>query len=177
MDAELVRRAKADDRRAFEDLVCRHARSMLQLADFVLHDRAAAEDALQEAYLAAWKRRETLRDEAAFFTWFRRIVLRECLRWRRRPLWRAVPLSDRVQAPPPRDHELHLDIARAVGRLSPKLRAVIFLHYYQDVTLATLAEVLRVPESTAKSRLYEALRRMERLLPAYAGEASKEEAQ
>lgn len=53
MDDELGGRARAGDREAFEALLHRHARAMLQFADFVLHDRSAAEDAVQEAYMTA----------------------------------------------------------------------------------------------------------------------------
>jgi len=59
-------------------------------------------------------------------------------------------------------------------RLSPKLRAVVFLHFYEDLTLARIATELGIPESTAKTRLYEALRRLQRFLPAYTGSKSGE---
>jgi RNA polymerase sigma-70 factor (ECF subfamily) len=176
MDTELVRRAQAGDGEAFAELVRRHARAMLQLADFVLLDRSAAEDAVQEAYMAAWKHRRALKDESAFSPWLRQIVLRECLRWRRHAFRRSLPLRDQVLGPPVHDADLHIDVMQAVRRLHPKLRAVIFLHFYEDATLATLANVLRIPESTAKTRLYDALRRLEQLLPGYRGHASIEEA-
>src|SRR5947208_11674067 len=81
MDGELgVRASSPAD---FERLLRANAHSMLRFADFVLHDRSAAEDAVQEAFMIAFQRRETLRDEAAFTAWLRTIVLRECLRWRR----------------------------------------------------------------------------------------------
>jgi RNA polymerase sigma-70 factor (ECF subfamily) len=64
----------------FEPMLRANARSMLRFADFVLHDRSAAEDAVQEAFMIAYQRRGTLRDPAAFTPWLRTIVLRECLR-------------------------------------------------------------------------------------------------
>jgi RNA polymerase sigma-70 factor (ECF subfamily) len=152
----------------FERLLRANARSMLRFADFVLHDRSAAEDAVQEAFMIAYQRRATLRDEAAFVPWLRTIVLRECLRWRRRRWLQILGLTDRVVAAAAPDPAVHLDVARAVRRLSPKLRAVIFLHFYEDKTLSQIATDLNIPESTAKTRLYEALRRLERALSAYA---------
>jgi RNA polymerase sigma-70 factor (ECF subfamily) len=95
-------------------------------------------------------------------------VLRECLRWRRRRWLQILGLTDRVVAAVTPDPVAHVDLARAVRRLSPKLRAVIFLHFYEDKTLSQIATDLNIPESTAKTRLYEALRRLERALPAYA---------
>lgn len=118
--------------------------------------------------MIAYERRATLRDEAAFAPCLRTIVLRECLRWRRRRWLQILGLTDRVVAAAAPDPAVHLDVARAVRRLSPKLRAVIFLHFYEDKTLSQIATDLNIPESTAKTRLYEALRRLERALPAYA---------
>jgi RNA polymerase sigma factor (sigma-70 family) len=151
-----------------ERLLRANARSMLRFAEFVLHDRSAAEDAVQEAFMIAYQRRSTLRDESAFPSWLRMIVLRECLRWRRRRWFRILRLSDRVVADAAPDPAVHLDLARAVRSLSPKLRAVVYLHYYEDQTLSRIASELSIPESTAKTRLYEALRRLERALPGYA---------
>jgi RNA polymerase sigma-70 factor (ECF subfamily) len=166
MDEQLG--APAGNPADFERLLRANARSMLRFADFVLHDRSAAEDAVQEAFMIAYERRATLRDEAAFVPWLRTIVLRECLRWRRRRWLQILGLTDRVVAAAAPDPAVHLDLARAVRRLSPKLRAVIFLHFYEDKTLSQIAADLNIPESTAKTRLYEALRRLERALPAYA---------
>src|SRR5690348_6625129 len=88
---------------AFEASLRKYARSMLQYADFVLHDLSAAEDAVQEAFVIAWQRRESLRETSAFAPWLRRIVLRECLRWRRRPWLRWLTLTEHVvsRAPEP----------------------------------------------------------------------------
>lgn len=175
MDEELVAPARANDEAAFEELLRASARPMLQFADFVLHDLSAAEDAVQEAFVIAWRRRQTLRDETAFTPWLRKIVLRECLRWRRRRFWQVLGLSDRVVAPSSSDPALRLDMAQAVRRLSPTLRAVVYLHFYEDLTLVQVASELGIPESTAKTRLYEALRRLQRALPGYAPSNSGEQ--
>lgn len=101
-------------------------------------------------------------------------MFRECLRWRRQPFWRALALPDRVIVQT-KDSAADMDIANAVRRLSPKLRAVIFLHYYQDQTLRQVATGLQLPESTVKTRLYEALRQLTTLLPGYGVPAQIEE--
>jgi RNA polymerase sigma factor (sigma-70 family) len=159
---------KLDDLGAFEASLRQYARSMLQYADFVLHDLSAAEDAVQEAFVIAWQRRESLREASAFAPWLRRIVLRECLRWRRRPWARWLTLTEYVvsEAPQP-DATQRLDVGHAVARLSPQLRAVIFLHFFEDLTLKAVAAELGIPEGTVKTRLYEALRRLEDSLAGY----------
>jgi RNA polymerase sigma-70 factor (ECF subfamily) len=175
MEAELVARARAGDSEAFESLIRRSARSMLQYADFVLHDLSAAEDAVQEAFVIAWRKRRTLKDDAAFKPWLRRIVLRQCLSWRRHPWVRVVRLTDRVLAAPDPDAVVQADVERAMRRLSPPMRAVVFLHFFEDMTLGALATELSIPESTAKTRLYEALRQLEKSLPGYRPASSSEE--
>jgi len=70
------------------------------------------------------------------------------------------------RAPEP-DATQHLDVGRPVARLSPQLRAVIFLHFFEDLTLKAVATELRTPEGTVKTRLYEALRRPEGPLAGY----------
>lgn len=174
MDEELGARARANE--AFESLLRANALSMLRFADFVLHDRSAAEDAVQEAFMTAWNRRGTLRDSSAFVPWLRTIVLRECLRWRRRFLRQVLGISDRVAAPAAADSATQLDLARAVRRLSPILRAVVYLRFYEDQTLRQVADELSIPESTVKTRLYEALRRLRRALPGYAASNAGEHA-
>ena len=160
----------------FERLLRANAHSMLRFADFVLHDRSAAEDAVQEAFMIAWNRRQTLRDDSAFVPWLRTIVLRECLRWRRRRFLQVLGLSDRVIAPATSDPTLQVDLGRAVRRLSPAQRAVVYLHFFEDQTLNQVATELRLPESTVKSRLYEALRRLQRALPGYGPSNAGEQA-
>jgi len=172
MDEGLAADSSAD----FERLLRANAHSMLRFADFVLHDRSAAEDAVQEAFMIAWNRRQTLREDSAFVPWLRTIVLRECLRWRRRRFLQVLGLSDRVIAPATSDPALQVDLGRAVRRLSPAQRAVVYLHFFEDQTLNQVATELRLPESTVKSRLYEALRRLQRTLPGYGPSNAGEQA-
>ena len=82
-----------------------------------------------------------------------------------------VPAS-LLDAPPQRravssDPATQVDLGRAMRRLSPTLRAVVYLHFFEDRTLNRVAAELSIPESTAKTRLYEALRRLQRALPGY----------
>src|SRR5213594_303506 len=128
-----------------------NARPMLQLADFVLDDPSAAEDAVEHAFVAARRQRKGLRDEAVFRPWLRRIVLRECLRLRRHPMFRVLAITDRVVVQATANATS--DAAAAVKRLSPSDRAIIFLHLYEGLSLAQVASELRVRESSVKTRL------------------------
>jgi RNA polymerase sigma-70 factor (ECF subfamily) len=83
-DDELMRRTQAGDTAAFEDLVCRYRPALLRLAVSKLADRTAAEDAVQEALLAAYAARHTFNPAFAFRTWLWTILLHVCQRsWKR----------------------------------------------------------------------------------------------
>src|SRR5207248_135841 len=93
-----------------------------QVLDIRARIRSGAADAVQEAFMIAWNRRQTLHEHSAFVPWLRTIVLRECLRWRRRRFLQVLGLSDRVIAPATSDPALQVDLGRAVRRLSPAQR-------------------------------------------------------
>src|SRR5260370_16312882 len=96
MGDEPAARAGVDSGTPFESVLRASGRAMLQFADFVLEDLSAAEDATQDALVIAWRRRKIAKVEGDHGGWLRRIVLRECLRWRRHPLFRVFALKDRV---------------------------------------------------------------------------------
>src|ERR1044072_7358700 len=78
-DPALARRIAAGDRAAFEMLMRRHNRRLFRLARATLRNDAEAEDALQEAYLAAYRAIGGLRGAASLATWLSRLVHNECL--------------------------------------------------------------------------------------------------
>src|SRR5207237_8033767 len=128
-----------------------NARSMLQLADFVLDNPGAAEEAVQQAFVAAWRQRKVVSDETAFRPWLRRMVLRECLGWQLHPMFRLLALTDRVVVQSASTAES--GVAAALKHLSPSVRATVFLHLYDGLSIAQVASELRAPQSTVQARL------------------------
>jgi RNA polymerase sigma-70 factor (ECF subfamily) len=78
-DLSLVVRAQEGDTRAFEVLIRRHEAAMYRLALSLLGESHAAADAVQNAFLAAWRRLGSLRADGAFTSWMYRIVTNQCL--------------------------------------------------------------------------------------------------
>jgi RNA polymerase sigma-70 factor (ECF subfamily) len=142
-----------------------------RLATFMLHDRPAAEDAVQEAALLAWDRRRTLRDSAAADGWFTRIVVNVCrdeLRRRaRRPVVTPIDLdteaSVRVSRGPTADRP---ELEPALGRLTPDEQALLALRFGRELTVPEIAVQLQVPEGTVKSRLHTTLQHLRAALDA-----------
>lgn len=152
MGDEPAARAGVDSGTPFDSVLRASARAMLQFADFVLDDLSAAEDATQDALVIAWRRRKTVKVDGDHRGWLRRIVLRECLRWRRHPVFRLFALRDRVVGPGGKA-AAQPDVAGEVGRLSLKARAVAFLHFYEGVAVAQVASELGIPASMVTSQL------------------------
>src|SRR5438105_5847097 len=99
-DRSLVERAAAGDARAFEQIMRQHNRTLFRTARAILRDDAEAEDALQEAYIQAYRSLGTFRAEAKLTTWLARIVANEALMRLRKQTRRAeiVPMQPAASA-------------------------------------------------------------------------------
>lgn len=127
-----------------------------------------AADVVQDALVEAWRHLRSLRDHERFAPWLRSIVINRCrntLRTRTRRI-RTTTLASTDAGLPDRRPDLTDAIAlrdqldRAFERLSLDHRAVLALRYTLDLPLAEIAQVLRVPEGTVKSRLHAAVERL-----------------
>jgi RNA polymerase sigma-70 factor (ECF subfamily) len=162
---DLVSRAKARDREAFEMLVEKHASETYRLAAAIVGPADAA-DVTQEAFVAAWQQLPKLRDARAFPAWLHRICVNRARNWlrdrSRRPHGMAVVDAEAEAIRDPRaDFAGGVD-ARSVldpafERLSTDHRAVLALHYSLGFSIADAADALGIPVGTAKSRLSSAL--------------------
>lgn len=137
----------------FSDQVLLIEPMLYRVAYGLLLNRTDCADAVQEALLRAWEKRNTLRDKSLFRTWLTRILINECyslLRRRRH----AVPLDEVPEpvAPPDADPELH----DAIARLDKSLRLPVVLHYMEGYSVSEVASMLRLPTGTVKTRLFKA---------------------
>jgi RNA polymerase sigma-70 factor (ECF subfamily) len=140
-----------------------------RLARAILLDDAEAEDAVQEASLAAWRARGSLRDATRFEPWFDRILINQCrdqLRRRRRAVPIAAPPIGFEPAGPRPPTGTDADLDRAIDALDADHRIVVLLRYWQDRTVDDIADRVGIPAGTVKSRLHHALRSMRASLEA-----------
>lgn len=129
-----------------------------RLAAVMLNDRAAAEDAVQEAAVKAWRKARQLRDLGAVRPWFLSIVANECRMLRRQRWWSVLRFGE--VSSPPQENESHTDLRRALLKLSPDERLPLVLHFYLDLPLDEVARALHVSPSAAKSRIYRAAKKL-----------------
>jgi RNA polymerase sigma-70 factor (ECF subfamily) len=131
-----------------------------RLAAVMLADREAAEDAVQEASVKAWRKLRQLHgDVASLRSWFLSIVANECRMARRTRWFSVIRLADPPE-PAAQESESHSDLHAALLRLSPDERLPLVLHFYLDLPLEEVARTLRVSPSAAKSRIYRAAKRL-----------------
>ncbi|MDQ4019322.1 MAG: sigma-70 family RNA polymerase sigma factor [Actinomycetota bacterium] len=173
-DWDLVRRAQRGDRYAFERLVDRHQNRMYTLAARVLGSRDEAADAVQEAFLRAWRRLDGFRGDALFATWLYRICVNAAHDQRERR-GRAELLEPEETAPERRDrfaeHELAGELQQALADLDEPFRVVAVLYDVLGCSYAEIAEITGTAEGTVKSRLFRARTELARRLGTERGRA------
>ena len=183
-DEALIARAAGGDAAAFDALVTTRIDRCYRLAWAILLNDADAADAVQDAFVAAWQQLPRLRDPGAFDSWLNRIVANASRMARRH----RVRLRE-VQVQPidgagsfanvdPRidtDPRAEIDevaegdaIARAFDRLRAEDRAILALHHVEERPVADIARALGIPTGTAKWRLHNARRALERAMEAEA---------
>jgi RNA polymerase sigma-70 factor (ECF subfamily) len=158
VDRRLVELAQRGDEDAFDALVRATGDRSLGIAFRILRDVDLAEDAVQAAYVSAWRELQSLRDPDKFESWLHRTLTRACYEEARKTRRfaaniRALPSEmsfapDEVMTVVDRDQ-----LERGIRRLSVEQRAVLVFHHYLGLTLAEVAEELDIPVGTVKSRL------------------------
>jgi RNA polymerase sigma-70 factor (ECF subfamily) len=146
----------------FAALTRRHVDGAYRLAWAILRDNSEADDATQDAFALAWRKRSSLRDADRFDAWFGRILVNVCrdrLRSSRagrvRPLEEAPELAVGDSAASASDRDA---VGRALDRLDADHRIVVILRYWADLQVDEIGVRLGIPAGTVKSRLHSALK-------------------
>ena len=150
--------------RALEQLMRLYNRRLYRTARAILRDDAEAEDAVQEAYLQAYKALPHFRGEAKLSTWLVRITANEALMRRRRKS-RAAPLEVDPEILPadtrgPEDDaqrgELRSLLEARIDALPEQYRAVFVLRGVEELTVEETSAALGIPEATVRTRFFRA---------------------
>lgn len=172
-DAELAVRAAEGDDVAFECIMRRHNRLLFRTARSILRADAEAEDALQEAYLRAWRALGGFRAEARLSTWLVRIVINESLGRLRRKGAQIIPLEadddsierqalfdeDDAEQRPDRATfraEMRRLIETRIDQLPEAFRSVFMLRAVEEMSVEEVACMLEIPQATVRTRFFRA---------------------
>ena len=157
---KLVVRCQQGDRDAFAPLYEQFKGSIHTLAYHMLGNRADADEATQETFLAAWRSIGSFRFDAEFGTWLYRLAVNVCLErvrreGRRRALRDQGAEMIRVATTAARAEagEAGADVRTALARLDPTYRACVILRDLQGLSYQDIAETLGVPIGTVRSRI------------------------
>ena len=159
---DLVELARRGDRDAFAALASGSLDRLFAVARRILQDHYGAQDAVQSALLSAWRDLPSLRDVDRFEPWLHRLLVRACYEEARRT--RAFRSSIRSVRSEPAEVDTSDWLAdrdqleHAFALLNVEQRSVVVLHFYLGLPLTDVADVLAIPEGTARSRLHYALR-------------------
>lgn len=170
-EAVLAGRARQGDREAFGTLVNQYAPMVRRLTRAVLRHPEDADDAAQSAFLAAWSGVARFDETQPFAPWLARIAVNAARDLRRRTRVRsteAIPsgLPSSAQGPDAAAHAalLRERMDQAMESLTERQRAALVLYEVEGYSHAEVAQVLGVPEGTARSDLFHAKRRLRPLL-------------
>ena len=168
-EQNVIRRACAGDRAAFEWLVQTHQPAVYNLCYRYTGNAADAEEASQEAFLRAYTKLCSYDQSRPFKTWLLSIAHNYCIDRRRRRRLRWLSLDDeplaesfawRGAAPTPEEavlrHEQAQDVQAALNRLPSQDRSVVVLRYWNDLSYEEIAQVTGATVSSVKSRLHRA---------------------
>ncbi|MEV2268030.1 RNA polymerase sigma factor SigM [Nonomuraea africana] len=159
-DAELLTLHLDGDQHAFSEIVKRHRDRMWAVALRTLGDPDEAADAVQDAFVSAYRKAHSFRGEAAVTTWLHRIVVNACLDRMRRKSVRPVADDELIEAaerdtPMPDqtgEREVSMEVSAALKLLPADQRAALVLVDMMGYSVEDAAQVLSVPSGTVKSR-------------------------
>lgn len=173
-DAELAERAAGGDEVAFECVMRRHNRLLFRTARSILKSDAETEDALQEAYLRAWRALATFRSESKLSTWLVRIVINEALGRLRRSSAQVIPLDAAMESTDPDTQQSMQDdpdqrperaamraqvrrlMEARIDELPEAFRCVFMLRAVEELSVEEVATALDLPEATVRTRYFRA---------------------
>jgi RNA polymerase sigma-70 factor (ECF subfamily) len=175
LDEELVAAFQGGDAAAFDVLVRRWERKIQGAVYRILRSEEEAQDVCQEAFLKAFRGLGSFRGQARFSSWLYQIALNLCRdRMRRKKGKTWVSLDDLGEASPAvqgpsvvemvETGDLSRRVAAAMDGLPDEQREVIVLKEYEGRTFPEIAEILDLPVSTVKTRLYRGLTQLRRRL-------------
>jgi len=171
-DAQLMVRIAAQDQAALRGLYARHQARVFRFLLRLVRQEAIAEELTNEVFLEAWRSAGTFEGKASTATWLLSIAHHRAvsaLRRRREESWNEEEAAEIADAGDSPEVELQKTDKAAILRqcleqLSPEHREVIDLVYYHEMSIGAVSSIVGIPESTVKTRMFYARKRMSELL-------------
>jgi RNA polymerase sigma factor (sigma-70 family) len=167
---DLIARCKAGDREAHYRLYKLYSKAMFNVSYRITGREEDAEDALQEAFISAFRNLESYRGDAVFGAWLKRIVVNKAINILKKRKHEMMPEDGQwdvaeTEAPVEYKEELTVDrVKKAIGQLPDGYRSVLSLYLLEGYDHQEIAEILSISESTSKSQLNRAKNKLKEFL-------------
>jgi len=162
-DAQLVGRLLQGDTAAYGDLVNRHMRRAFAVAFRILGHREDAEDVVQDSFIRALERIDSLDRSRPFRPWLTKIIVNQALNYRRsrtRRVTESIPMDARAMTPSPENDAersaLRDRLGKAMATLPEKQRTIVQLADIEQFTSAEIAEIMDMADGTVRWHLHQA---------------------
>jgi RNA polymerase sigma-70 factor (ECF subfamily) len=175
-DSELLRMASRGDADSFGIFYDRYSTSIFNYLLRLTHEQGAAEELLQDVFLAVWQGAKRFRGDSSVKTWMFRIAHHRAVSWLRKNRGNRQPINFETEIPDsfaggevsPEMFSFQSwqvdQIIQALDQLTETHRAVIELTYIHEFSQKEIAQIMRCPTGTVKSRMSYALRHLNRIL-------------
>ena len=174
-DLDLAVRVARGDETAFDELVRKYQHSVFNTIHRYVGDRSAADDIAQEVFVIVWNKAGTFKGKSSFSTWLYRIVVNQCLQFRRRRQRRPAAVSidaidsdnppDALQVAEDREQaERTAAVRQALVELPDRRRIALVLSHYDGHTYSEIAEMMGTSVPSVESLIFRAKDELRRKL-------------
>ena len=162
----LVLNSQQGDNKALEELIDYWQPRLLKHAWYLTNDQEVAKDIVQDSWIAAMKGLRSLRDPSRFRAWIYKVITYKCADWsrqnqRQKKLQKEMPhtMLDHTSESDSND-----DFYSVLNTLDTKYKTILSLYYLEEMSIAEVAEILKISQGTVKSRLYHARNKLKQKL-------------
>lgn len=151
----LVRKAKQGDKDALVQLIMAEKQSYYKLATVYMKNSEDAMDAMEDMILILYENISRLKNESSFYSWSKTILVNCCknsLKKKSKVIFLET-LKEEQSHSPVEEKDEQLSLEKHLGELNPKQQEVIRLRYFMDMDYQSIAELLKIPLGTVKSRI------------------------
>lgn len=159
----LIKKRKVISDKEFEILIVENKLSLYKVAKGMLKKEDIVQDAIQSAVLKAYENLNKLNNAEFFKTWLIRILINECKNILKRDR-KIILLEDEIINKATEDTYKNIDLERAINNLDDDLKEVTVLYYFDDILQKDIAEILDINESTVRTRLLRARKKLFEIL-------------
>ena len=163
----LVAKAKKGDKDAFQQLITLEKEKLYRMAYMYVKTEQDALDVFQETIYQAYTSIQSLKSNRYFSTWITRILINTALAHIKKSN-KVIPVNkemmEYLSGTNSEDEAQFLDLRNALHRLDEKYKTVLFLRYYDDLTVKEIAQLLKCPKGTVKTNIHRGLKRLKEML-------------